>query len=227
MKKYLIAIVALLSTALANAQFDFGYGFKAGLNFATYSSDCDDIQARPGQYGILCRLKFGSSFAIQPEVFYSRQGVRSLEFLIAGHYDDAPYNTLNPTNDQEKFRLLLLNDCVQMPIMLKYYLPINLYGFNVQAGPLFSQRFEYRVSTPSPLGYLRDSSTFGRSLTSKNDFARDQNKATMGINTGIGFDSPSGIGLDVRCYFGLTPVFKTLYRNARDRVWSISFTYLL
>ncbi len=223
MKKIIVAIAAILSIAsTANAQLDFKYGFKIGLNFATYNVDADDFQARLGQWGILCRLRYGN-FAIQPEIFYARQGVRSLEIMIDDHYDDYGYLN-NQLYDQEKYRLQLLTDNVQMPIMIKYYIPVGANCFNVQVGPQFSQRFDYKVSSPSPHGYLLDPEVGG--ILSKRDFARDQNKFTTAINFGLGYDSDSGIGVDFRCSMGLTDVFKTLYDGARDRVWSISFTYL-
>ncbi len=224
MKKIIAAIAAILSIAnTANAELDFGWGFKGGLNFATYNSDADDFQARMGQWGVLCRLKFGS-FAVQPEIYYARQGVRSLEIMIDDHYDEESWGT-GWAYDQEKYRLMLLTDNVQMAIMFKYYLPFGTKCFDVQVGPQFSQRFDYKVSSPSPHGYLLDP-VLG--IESKYDFARDQNKFTTAINFGVGYDSPSGIGVDFRCSMGLTPVFKNLISDKiRDRVWSISFTYLL
>lgn len=226
MKKYLIALALCLSSAMASAQVSFGYGFKAGLNFTTFDSDVDDVQVRPGQYGVLCRLKFGDSFAIQPELFYARQGIRSLEFLIDKHGETRPFQSENSRwNDYEKFRLGLLSDNVQLPIMFKYYLPFGQRFLNIQAGPQFSQRFDYRVSTPSPHGLLK-SDRLGN-LASKYDFGRDMNYFTILANVGIGYDSASGIGVDLRWSIGLTPVFRNIYPTAHDRIYSISFTYLL
>ncbi len=250
MKKILILMTAVVCSTLVYSQevnneltelaapkvnngFEFHYGFKIGLNFCTYSSDADDFQCRPGQYGICCRLQFGRFFALQPEVFYARQGIRSLEFIIEGHEDaDDPYYPNPPgtprTNDEEKYRLMLLNDCFQMPIMCKFYIPFRLPGINIQAGPLFSQRFDYKVSSPSPASLLANPcfpEKVNRDL-SKNAFARDQHQATMGVNWGIGYDSDSGIGVDLRLYTGITRVFKTVNTHSRDRVWSISFTYM-
>lgn len=229
MRKIILAFALLCVVAVADAQMIFRYGFKGGLNFATYDSDADDVQCRLGQWGVLCRFEWGS-FAIQPELFYARQGVRSLERLVVPELEGSWIT-------EQNFKLMLLTDNVQLPIMLKYYLPIaSLKGINVQAGPQFSQRFDYKVSTPSEKGYL--ASDYLGGAMSKRRFAQDMNQFTVMANMGIGFDSESGIGVDFRCSMGLTPVFKgeivdpktgenyAYNSNSHDRVWSISFTYL-
>lgn len=229
MRKIILAFALLCVVAVADAQMIFRYGFKGGLNFATYDSDADDVQCRLGQWGVLCRFEWGS-FAIQPELFYARQGVRSLERLVIPELEGSWIT-------EQNFKLMLLSDNVQLPIMLKYYLPIaSLKGINVQAGPQFSQRFDYKVSTPSEKGYL--ASDYLGGAMSKRRFAQDMNQFTVMANMGIGFDSESGIGVDFRCSMGLTPVFKgeivdpktgenyAYNSNSHDRVWSISFTYL-
>lgn len=222
MKKILLAIAILCFAAAANAQTEFRYGFKGGLNFSTFSTDPDDVQARMGQWGVLCRFRVGS-FAVQPELFYARQGVRSLERMIQRHPDHA-YQTGEWDHD-ELYKLMLLTDNIQMPIMIKYYLPI-FDGLNIQAGPQMSQRFDYKISSPSQKGYLLDPKIDGTGDI--RDYARDMNHFSVAANVGVGYDSASGIGVDFRCSLGLTPVFKTLYNtHSRDRVWSISFTYTL
>lgn len=221
---------------VTKAQMQFRYGFKGGLNFATYSSDADDVQARLGQWGAICRFEFGS-FAIQPEVFYARQGVRSLEKYVIDHREEGKAFGTGDVLEVEKFKLGVLTDNIQVPIMVKYYLPTTRWkGLNVQVGPQFSQRFDYKISTPSQLGYYRepllgtyhnDKYNETQTISTKYALARDMNKFTVAANFGLGFDSESGIGVDLRCSWGLTPVFKNLYNpNSRDRVYSISFTYV-
>lgn len=228
MRKIILAFALLCVVAVADAQMIFRYGFKGGLNFATYDSDADDVQCRLGQWGVLCRFEWGS-FAIQPELFYARQGVRSLERNVVPE--------LEHCWSKGKYKLLLLTDNIQLPIMLKYYLPIDkVRGVNIQVGPQFSQRFDYKVSSPSEKGYLASGELGG--VLKRNVYAQDMNQFTVMANMGIGFDSESGIGVDFRCSMGLTPVFKgeivdpktgenyAYNSNSHDRVWSISFTYL-
>lgn len=233
MRRILIAIAVIFCTATAaNAEMRFRYGFKGGMNFATYSSDPDDVQARLGQWGAICRFEFGS-IAIQPEVFYSRQGVRSLEKLVYNHEPHGPAFATGDILEHEKYKLGVLTDNIQMPIIVKYYLPFSgvLKGGNIQAGPQFSQRFDYKISSPSQKGYLADSRLGVRDdrpfIGKFVSLGRDMNKFTVAASFGVGYDSESGIGVDLRCNWGITPVFKTLYNtNATDRVYSVSFTYV-
>lgn len=246
MKKTLLAIALVTSTIMSFAQestteewttsttkskssVEFSYGVKIGLNFCTYDSDCDDVQARMGQDGILCRWRY-KNWALQPELHYARMGVRSLVKDVNKYpgIGDAPVT--GGTNYSDRFMLQILTDNIQMPIMFKYYTPLFEHGLNIQAGPMFSQRFDYHVSTSSQKGQLRDTAT-GQVLEMRN-FARGQNQFTVLANFGIGYDSESGIGVDLRCSMGITPVFDKNYKygcyneNSHDRVWSIQFTYV-
>lgn len=245
MKKTLLAIALVASTIMSYAQdnntseewstksvkrgseIEFSYGVKIGLNFCTYDSDCDDIQARMGQDGILCRWRY-KNWALQPEIHYARMGVRSLVTKV-NNYDGAAPVT-NGKNYSDRFMLHLLTDNIQMPIMFKYYTPLFSYGLNVQAGPMLSQRFNYHISTSSQKSQLRDAKT--DQLLELRNIARGQNQFTVLANFGVGFDSESGIGVDLRCSMGITPVFKDDYwrgcynSKSHDRVWSIQFTYV-
>lgn len=247
MKKLLTVLSLVCACALETAaQVEFHWGFKGGLNFTTYDSDADDFQARMGQWGLLCRWEIGEHFAIQPEVFYARMGVRALKKLI----NPAPQHDSFSTDgslQNEWFRLQLLTDNVQLPILFKYYVPLNVFGgkgLNVHVGPLFSQRFDYSVSTNTPQGFLLDPKLTGdgeldfgdgvaqprRNDNTLHNFARAQNKFTVHAVCGIGYDSPSGIGVDLRWQTGLTPVWKKNSKhnynpNSHDRVWAICFSY--
>lgn len=237
MKKFLLAVALICATTAVSAQKKtFQYGFKGGLNFTTYSSDADDVQAHMGQWGAICRFNIGESFSIQPEIFYSRQGVRSLEKYISVHSTEGRAFATGDYLETEKYKLGLLTDNIQMPIMCKYYLPVERWkGLNIQVGPQFSQRFDYKITSPSQKGYLSDP-RLGTYINNKGEqtaintkyfLARDMNYFTMAANFGLGFDSESGIGVDLRCSWGLTPVFRNYYNpNSKDRVYSISFTYV-
>ncbi len=250
MKKILFAIIAICCAATANAQeetetttttvashsaMDFQYGFKAGLLFTTYDSDADDIQAHFGNWGIICRFRF-DNWSIQPEIHYATQGVRSLQYKV--YQGDDNYDTYGtPRQDgvSSKLKLNLKSYNIQMPIIFKWYLPIQMWrGINVQAGPKLSQRFDYKISASgSPAGLFAATDENGERLVDNaqiRSFARDMNKFTVAADFGVGFDSQSGIGFDLRCSMGITPVFKgekqRIFRNAHDRVWSIAFTYV-
>lgn len=237
MKKLLATLSLLCMFAVSSmAQVEFHWGFKGGINFTTYDSDADDVQARMGQWGVLARWKFNDHIALQSEFFYARMGVRSLKKAIKWFPQDAYYT--GEDNLNQKFRLQLLTDNVQLPILVKYYIPVNLFGgpgFNVHAGPLFSQRFDYKISTSSHQGFLLDPMLGGegdvlKSTATLRKFARAQNQFTIHALFGVGYDSPSGIGVDIRCQMGITPVWdkndKYCYNShSHDRVWSLCFNY--
>ncbi|MCQ2215276.1 MAG: PorT family protein [Bacteroidales bacterium] len=220
----------------------FHYGVKAGFNLTTFSSDADDLQARLGQMGFICRWQW-KNFAIQPEIYYMTMGVRSLEHEIKFH----PNLVWRPTGmgivghedltNDEDFRLGFTTKNIQFPVIFKYYLPFRKEGFNIQAGPTFNVDCDYKASTPSPLGYLYNPE-FGEYYWKSKDtwtgvqslrrIGRNRNRVSAIAQFGIGYDSKSGIGVDVRCGMGLTPVFKDYYNtNAKNRFWALSFTYVL
>ena len=243
MKKLLATLSLIcLFTVSSSAQTEFHWGFKGGINFTTYDSDADDVQARMGQWGVLARWNFNEHVALQTELFYARMGVRSLRKAIKWFPEDAYYT--GEDNLNQKFRLQVLTDNVQLPILVKWYLPVNLFGghgLNVHAGPLFSQRFDYKISTSDHEGVLLDPALTGngtpyvdgmpyRENNTINNFARAQNKTQFHIVTGIGYDSPTGIGVDIRWQTGITPVWnsssKHCYnKNSHDRIWAICFSY--
>ena len=237
MKKLLATLSLIcLFTVSSSAQTEFHWGFKGGINFTTYDSDADDVQARMGQWGVLARWNFNEHVALQTELFYARMGVRSLRKTIKWFPEDAYYT--GEDNLNQKFRLQLLTDNVQLPILVKWYLPVNLFGghgLNVHAGPLFSQRFDYKISTSSPQGFLLDPMLGGDGSVPKKgntlrSFARAQNQFTVHALFGVGYDSPSGIGVDFRCQMGITPVWDDsksgcYNSHSHDRVWALCFNY--
>lgn len=240
MKKLLatLSLICLMAVS-ASAQVEFHWGFKGGINFTTFDSDADDAQAHMGQWGVLARWNFNEHFALQTELFYARMGVRSLRKPMYWYPEhDGALSEMDLLN--KKFRLQILTDNVQLPILFKYYIPVNLFGghgLNIHAGPLFSQRFDYKVSTSSPEGYLLDPILGGdgdpentKKSNTLRSFARAQNKFTIHALWGIGYDSPSGIGVDLRYQMGITPVWDDSKRgcynsNSHDRVIAICFCY--
>ena len=117
-------------TGAAYSQVKFNYGIKGGFNISTYSYDPDDAQLRLGQWGALCRLTFlNGSMAVQPEIIYSRQGSRSLDLLRIKHSKPEWETTTNKWFD-EVFKVKITTQYVQMPIMVKYYIP-KMMGINV------------------------------------------------------------------------------------------------
>ena len=76
MKKLALVILAGVSFATANAQFQFGV--KGGLNFSSlYGSDIEDARTRVSlNAGIFARLPIAEHLSLMPELVYSSQGAK-------------------------------------------------------------------------------------------------------------------------------------------------------
>lgn len=237
MKKLLATLSLICLFAVSStAQTEFHWGFKGGLNFTTFDSDADDFQARMGQWGAIARWKFNENIALQTELFYARMGVRSLRKTLQ-EYPGGAYYTKEDNNSQV-FQIQLLTDNIQLPVLVKWYLPVNLFGgrgLNVHAGPLASYAFEYKLSTSSNTGFLlrpdiidKDGGTTDH--YSIREIARARNQFTLQAVYGVGYDSPSGIGVDIRYQMGITPVWDKdeigcFNTHSHDRVWALCFSY--
>ncbi len=110
MKKLALVILAGISFATANAQFQFGA--KGGFNFSTWSgSDSHDAKTLVNfNVGVFARLPLVDRLSLQPELVYSVQGFR---------YDG------NPDGSQH-FNYL------NIPILLRYSAGS---GFGIYTGP--------------------------------------------------------------------------------------------
>jgi len=107
MKKLALVILAGISFATANAQFQFGA--KGGLNFATITgSDAGNASTRVNvNLGVYARLPIAEKISLQPELVYSNQGASVNGGSIA-------YNYLN------------------IPVLLRFYAGS---GFSIYTGP--------------------------------------------------------------------------------------------
>ncbi|WP_369753297.1 porin family protein [Flavobacterium sp. WC2409] len=109
MKKIIFTIAVLFIITSNNAQDkkEMSFGIKAGLNIATVTH-VDNSKALVGfEGGVFGEFMIGDKFAIQPEVLYSGQGVKS-----------------------EGMELKL--DYINIPILAKYYVADS---FSIELGP--------------------------------------------------------------------------------------------
>ncbi|HZY81558.1 MAG TPA: porin family protein [Cyclobacteriaceae bacterium] len=118
MKSKIILVVLILSgisfKGLSQAQF--ALGLKGGVNLSKFDikEGASNIDNRTGfNAGAFALVKI-TSFGIQPEVLFSRQGSKF---------------TFNATNYEANF------DYITVPIMFKLYVPL---GLNLQLGPQLS-----------------------------------------------------------------------------------------
>lgn len=97
------------------SQAQFAFGLKGGLNLSKFDvkAGANNVENRTGFHGGAFALVKITSFGIQPEVLFSKQGSTF---------------TVNTTNYEANF------DYINVPVLLKLYLPL---GLNIQAGPQF------------------------------------------------------------------------------------------
>jgi len=90
MKKILLSGVIALSCMLgAKAQTSFG--IKGGLNVSTIRIPNMDLEPRPGVHaGVFASSPISGSFALQPEILYSQQGVYANQYTYTLHYLNIP-----------------------------------------------------------------------------------------------------------------------------------------
>ncbi|MEI9921622.1 MAG: porin family protein [Bacteroidota bacterium] len=115
-KFFLVLLLCAISFA-SYSQVQFALGLKGGLNlskFSIHENAAQNVNNRTGYHaGAFALIKI-TSFAIQPEVLFSKQGTKF---------------TYNSTNYEANF------DYIAVPVMFKFYLPL---GLNLQAGPQFA-----------------------------------------------------------------------------------------
>ncbi|WP_205502989.1 porin family protein [Rufibacter psychrotolerans] len=90
MKKLLLA-GALVVWAALGTQAQTRLGIKGGLNVASVRMPNEDLQPRLGVHvGGFASTPISRSFALQPEVLYSQQGVETDDFVYTYHYLNVP-----------------------------------------------------------------------------------------------------------------------------------------
>jgi len=116
MKKLLfITAIVLLGFPSVNAQ-GVDFGARAGVNFATISSDnFDSFDGRTSFHiGFVSEIPICETFSFQPELIYSSQG--------SGYSEDS----------EVTFEGTIKADYLNIPLMGKYYVA---KGFSLEAGP--------------------------------------------------------------------------------------------
>ncbi|BDD08218.1 hypothetical protein FUAX_06500 [Fulvitalea axinellae] len=107
-----VCLIVILSSTTLHAQKKLRFGFKGGVVYSSFYGDhLKNVKAKVGyQAGFLAEYRISEKFAIQPEVIYSLEGVKTdgdVDMDINSHY-------------------------ANIPLMLKYYLTDKI---NIQAGP--------------------------------------------------------------------------------------------
>ena len=135
MKKLIIITVLLLSNYLSAQEVKFG--IKGGVNFSkiniNQSNDLLNSKMKMGfQIGGLAEFKLTDRFALEPQLFYSRQNsILEIKLADLTFPGSMPNDPIFVENVNSEYNLDLIN----LPILAKFYIT---EGFNIVAGPQFS-----------------------------------------------------------------------------------------
>lgn len=159
MKKLLLAFLASFVTYTTIAQVNFGV--KGGANISTIRLTNGDAADRVLDFhvGGLAQVKLSDLFAVQPEIMYSRQGMKTKMFTRNIRYED---------------QLSYIN----IPVLGKYTAES---GFHIHTGPQFGFLLSAKTTQPD---VNEDKSDFYK----KFDFAWALGAGHL-TRSGIGFDA--------------------------------------
>jgi hypothetical protein len=199
-KSILMSIGLVVISAMAFGQVQVAVGLKGGLNLSKLdiSQGVSNVDNRTGYHAGMFVLTKIAFIGIQPEVVFSKQG--------------SSY-TVNTTNYEANY------DYINVPIMLKFYLPA---GLNFQLGPQF--------------GFLSSSELINTATGVKDpqDAAKlFSQESDLSVSLGAGWDLPFGLMVDARFNFGLKDIKVTPSTNPADvvefknKVFQISLGYKL
>lgn len=184
-KNIVLSICLLMIAAMTYGQAQVAIGLKGGLNLSKLdiSQGVSNTNNRTGFHGGAFVLVKIAMIGIQPEVLFSKQG--------------STYK-VNTTNYEANY------DYINVPIMLKFYLPA---GLNLQAGPQFSFLSSSElINTATNVKDPQD----GKKLFSKT--------SDMAVSVGAGWDLPFGLTIDARYNIGLSDIKVTPTTNPADAV---------
>ncbi len=243
MKKFalILSLLSLFSIHYTQAQ-RFYFGPKAGLNMSSITQaiyQYNDDHLTNSQFlgfagGAVGVLEFNNGFAIQTEVLFSRKGSR-----LDLNFDTIDYR-------QKGHRSIALN-YVEIPVLLKQHFGGGGVRMYVNAGPYFSywlggsENFKLTQYYPNEEVQTELSTDLNFDdywLPNADQNLAEANRWDLGVGFGGGFAYDSGPGLlliDLRYNMGLRDLNRWLegvevpedYRTLENRVFNLSFTYLI
>ncbi len=203
MKKSFASFAILIAaTSLAMSQVETSYGVKLGLNLATVAgSGISSPVSMTTQYafGVFEEFKLPLGFSIEPDVFYS----------VKGFSDEVSVNIQGATFD---FSAKQTSGYLDIPVLVKYYLPSSTAKFSVCAGP--------------SIGFLLSSKvTDNENGSSTETDIKDQTSGTdVGLVLAAGIALPLGsidATVEARYDLGLTTLDKSGNSKVYNRVFAL------
>ncbi len=180
MKKVVFIIILVVFAQTTSAQ-NVTFGVKGGVNYSKVLTS-NDVGGYPGndrfkykfgfQIGGFAKIKLIEKLYIQPELLYSLQGTKSINYQTRGFHDSDESNII-------------------LPILFKYYF---FEKISVEFGPQFDYLFLIKQD-----GEVLD---YGNYSFSEMDAARKVSDISWGLDFGVGYDFNKKIGVEIRYNYG-------------------------
>ena len=145
MRKAIAILITVLGFSAANAQLTIKPGVRAGLNLSKFTNS--DTNFKPDFFvGGSVAIKFVKFYTLQPEITYSRQGAKVVQYYYPTDVTFDPI--ISGRRTEQKFSL----DYLSVGIINKF----TFKGFQVLVGP----SFDFKVAddfvsnyAESPVGF--------------------------------------------------------------------------
>jgi hypothetical protein len=200
MKKIiLIFAFTILLIPTLQSQEKIQFGLKGGVNFTTMTPNdyLTDEKYKTGLYlGATVEIPLGKKFSIQPEILYSKQGVKGNVPLYSLLFLGQP----NPTRPAEHQL-----DYIKIPVLAKLYFAKN---FSLEIGPSFNF-------------LVNDKLTYLSSIQS--DLAE---KFELGGVVGFSYKVKSNFVVNANYLNGFSNVLKSPFENPKSYGFSVGVGYL-
>ncbi|MEH6765771.1 MAG: porin family protein [Aequorivita antarctica] len=191
MKKqlYLLLILLIFGIASQAQESNLDFGFKGGVNYASYRTPDAFIDVYKGKIGFFvggfANIGITEKFKVQPELLFAMQGAR---FVLKDIEIRDGANNEPKVGDLKKN----INEAtILLPIMGQYHINETFY---VEAGPQFGfilSNKEKIITSPT------DDPNFNAPNTV------DPDTFDAGISFGAGYKFTEKLGLNARYYYGL------------------------
>lgn len=187
MKKFYLLITCVFFGYTTSAQ-NISFGPKAGINVSSLrGEESYDFESKVGWHlGAFVHFPISEWFAVQGEVFYSRQGAK--QEITVVNFDN------NANLQEEKVMLNVKLDYINIPVLTKFY-PTT--GLNLFLGP--------------QVGFLvaaHEKVMTGEYKNAENDISKVLRDMDFGLVFGAGYDFDFGLIFQARYYWGLANINK-------------------
>ncbi|MBE0652011.1 MAG: PorT family protein [Bacteroidales bacterium] len=235
MKRIKLIIMLFLATATVtsfaqSSSSKFTLGIFGGLNIPRLSGGGNnelsrDYTSRSGEaFGFTSNLDLGANFSLRTDLLYSSEGGKRNGFQAI---DATSMNPLAPagTYFYADFKSQSILNYLELPVMLKYSIPIKYSNFYIDFGPYLGYLISASQKTSgSSIVYADRAKTtpitinpqtgepYAVSFNATNDVTSSINTLNVGITGGIGYAQHIGkdqLVLDIRGAYGLNYVQKS------------------